>query len=103
MIKGKALYKSILKYMDYKEIGSCKYCPKFIARNILELPVPEEEHCYPSLEWICNKITKEVKIPERTYDLVCEANGNQYKSMLCQVFQEWFFHLPVGEREIAKI
>lgn len=54
MIKGKTLYKSILKYMNHKEIGSCEYCPKLIARNILELPVPEEEeeeeHCYPSLE-----------------------------------------------------
>ena len=102
MIKGKTLYKSILKYMNHKEIGSCKYCPKLIARNILELPVPEEEHCYPSLEWICNKITK-IKIPEHTYNLVCRVDGEQHKSMLCSAFQEWFFHLPVGEREIAKI
>ena len=102
MIKGKALYKSILKYMDYKTLGDCKHCPKIIAIDILGLPVPVEKHCYPSLEWICNRITK-VKMPERTYDLVCGANGDQHKSMLCLIFQEWFLHLPVGDREIAKI
>lgn len=102
MIKGKALYKSILKYMDRKNLGDCENCPKIIARDILGLPVPIEEHCYPSLEWICNKITK-VKMPKHTYDLVCGANGGQHKSMLCPVFQEWFCHLPVSDREIAKI
>ena len=102
MIKGRALYKSILKYMDHEKLGDCDHCPKFIAKDILGLPVPNEEHCYPSLEWLCNRITK-VKIPESTYDFIYRTNGEHYKSMLCPVFQEWFFHLPVGDREIAKI
>ena len=102
MIEGKALYKSILKYMDREKLGDCECCPKIIARNILGLPVPNEEHCYQSLEWICNKITK-VKISEHTYEFVHRTNGEHYKSMLCPVFIEWFMHLPVGGREIAKI
>jgi hypothetical protein len=102
MTEGKALYKSILKYMDHEKLGDCSNCPKYIAIDILRLPVPSEEHCYPSLEWLCNKITK-VKIPERTYDLIYKVTGEHYKSMLCPVFQEWFLHLPVGDREIAKI
>lgn len=102
MMKGKALYKSILKYMNKEEFGACNHCPKLIAKDILGLPVPEEEHCYPSLEWICNRITK-VKIPERTYVLVCGRNEESYKSMLCPVFHEWFFHLPAGDRDNCKI
>lgn len=101
MIKGRALYKNILKYMNHEDIGDCEHCPKFIAKDILGLPVPQGEHCYPSLEWICNRITK-IKIPERTYNLIHGADG-QYESMFCPVFHEWFLHLPVGDREIAKI
>ena len=97
----RALYKSILKYMNHEEIGSCEHCPKIIAMEVLGLPVPKGEHCYPSLEWICNKITK-VKIPERTYNVIHETEG-EHISMLCPVFHEWFFHLPVGGRRIAKI